>query len=60
MLNKPYSKIKDGFKIEVNSLEEVTKLIIKYKQLFIDYEVIKGKMDDVFLNATGYEFEVKQ
>ena len=60
MLNKPYSKIKDGFKIEVNSLEEVTKLIIKYKQLFIDYEVIKGKMDDVFLNATGYELEVKQ
>ena len=49
MLNKPYSKIKDGFKIEVDSLEEVTKLIIKYKQLFIDYEVIKGKMDDVFL-----------
>lgn len=60
MLNKPYSKIKDGFKIEVDSLEEVTKLIIKYKQLFIDYEVIKGKMDDVFLNATGYELEVKQ
>ena len=59
-MNKPYSKIKDGFKIEVNSLEEVTKLIIKYKQLFIDYEVIKGKMDDVFLNATGYELEVKQ
>lgn len=60
MLNKPYSKIKDGFKIEVDSLEEVTKLIIKYKQLFIDYEVIKGKMDDVFLNATGYELEVRQ
>lgn len=60
MLNKPYSKIKDGFKIEVDSLEEVTKLIIKYKQLFIDYEVIKGKMDDVFLNATGYELEMKQ
>ena len=60
MLNKPYSKIKEGFKIEVDSLKEVTELIIKYRQLFIDYEVIKGKMDDVFLNATGYELEVKQ
>lgn len=60
MLNKPYSKIKEGFKIEVDSLKEVTELIIKYGQLFMDYEVIKGKMDDVFLNAAGYELEVKQ
>lgn len=58
-LNKPYTKIRDGYKIEVNNLEEATELITKYKNLFKDYEVIKGKMDDVFLNATGYELEVE-
>ena len=58
-LNKEYKKIRDGFKIEVNSLEEATELILKNKKLFKDYEVIKGKMDDVFLNATGYNLEVE-
>ena len=58
-LNKPYTKIRDGFKIEINTLEEATELIIKNKSLFKDYEVVKGKMDDVFLNATGYDLEVE-
>lgn len=58
-LNLPYTKIKDGFKIEVKSLEDATNLIIKNKEIFKDYEVIKGKMDDVFLNATGYDLEVE-
>lgn len=58
-LNKPYTKIRDGFKIEIKTLEEATDLIIKHKQLFKDYEVVKGKMDDVFLNATGYDLEVE-
>ena len=58
-LNKPYEKIRDGFKIEIETLEEATELIIKNKNLFKDYEVIKGKMDDVFLNATGYDLEVE-
>lgn len=58
-MNIPYKKIRDGFKIEVKSLNEATKLIIKYKNLFKDYEVVKGKMDDVFLNATGYDLEVE-
>ena len=58
-LNLPYTKIKDGFKIEVKSLEDATNLIIKNKEIFKDYEIIKGKMDDVFLNATGYDLEVE-
>lgn len=58
-LNLPYTKIKDGFKIEVKSLEDATNLISKNKEIFKDYEVIKGKMDDVFLNATGYDLEVE-
>lgn len=56
-LDKSYKKIRDGFKIIVKDLKEATDLIIKNKELFKDYEVIKGKMDDVFLNATGYELE---
>ena len=33
-LNKPYTKIRDGFKIEIKTLEEATELIIKNKSLF--------------------------
>lgn len=56
-LNLPYKKIRNGYKIEVENTSKVTELIIKNKELFNDYEVIKGRMDDVFLNATGYELE---
>lgn len=58
-LNKPYIRIRDGFKIEIKTLEEATELIIKNRNLFKDYEIVKGKMDDVFLNATGYDLEVE-
>ena len=30
-----------------------TKLITENPQLFTDYEIVKGKMDDVFLAVTG-------
>ena len=30
-----------------------TELIMKYPEIFRDYEVTKGKMDDVFLAVTG-------
>jgi hypothetical protein len=33
--------------------------IIKIDNLNKSYEVVKGKMDDVFLNATGYDLEVE-
>ena len=58
-LNKPYIRIRDGFKIEIKTLEEATELIIKNRNLYKDYEIVKGKMDDVFLNATGYDLEVE-
>lgn len=53
----PYTKIKDGFKLEIENTSLATDLIIKNKEVFKDYEIIKGKMDDVFLNATGNELE---
>ena len=56
-LTLPYTKIRDGFKIEIENTGLATNLIIKNKELFKDYEIIKGKMDDVFLNATGNKLE---
>ena len=52
-LGLKYEVIPNGYRIEVKDTEEATKLITTYPNLFKDYEVIKGKMDDVFLNATG-------
>ncbi|MDE6401139.1 MAG: ABC transporter, partial [Clostridiales bacterium] len=52
-LGKPLQKIANGYRIEVKNTAEATELIKKYPQLFTDYEVSKGKMDDVFLAATG-------
>ncbi len=52
-LGKPISEIPGGCRIEVKDTAEATKLITAYPELFVDYEVSKGKMDDVFLAATG-------
>ena len=43
----------DSFKILVPNTSAATELIVKYPEIFKDYEIIKGKMDDVFLAATG-------
>lgn len=52
-LGLKYEVIKDAYRIYVSSTEEATKLIIKYPHIFVDYEITKGKMDDVFLAVTG-------
>ena len=52
-LGLPYITIPNGYKIEVNDTLEATNLIVNNRELFVDYELIKGKMDDVFLNITG-------
>lgn len=52
-LGKPMTKIPDGYRIEVKDTAEATELIVAHPELFTDYEVEKGKMDDVFLAATG-------
>ena len=55
LLGLPFNEIPNGYRIEVANTYEATKLIINNPNLFKDYEVIKGKMDDVFLNATGIQ-----
>ena len=48
-----YVPIRDAFRISVSNTAEATQLIIKNPELFLDYEITKGKMDDVFLAVTG-------
>ena len=52
-----YELIKDAFKIQIQNTEKATELITKYPSVFKDYEITKGKMDDVFLSATGKKLE---
>ena len=52
-LGLPYERIKDAYRIAVKDTAQATELITSNKSLFCDYEVIKGKMDDVFLAVTG-------
>ena len=53
----PVTKIKNGYKIKVPNTEVATELVTKYPDKFKDYEITKGKMDDVFLAVTGYSLE---
>ncbi len=46
-------KIRDAYRISVSSTSEATELICRYPKVFSDYEITKGKMDDVFLAVTG-------
>ena len=52
-LGKPYEAAADGFRIALKDTAEATELILKHPEIFVDYEIVKGKMDDVFLSATG-------
>ncbi len=52
-LGLPYTKIRDAYKIKVSNTKEVTDLIVKNPDVFTDYEVTKGKIDDVFIEVTG-------
>lgn len=53
----PYEPIRDGVQIMVDNTQQATKLILEHPALFKDYEITKGKMDDVFLAATGKKLE---
>ena len=52
-LGKPYEVTAEGFRVALSDTKEATDLILKYPEVFVDYEIVKGKMDDVFLAATG-------
>ncbi len=52
-LSLPFETIGDGARISVKDTAEATRLILSHPDIFRDYEVTKGKMDDVFLAVTG-------
>ena len=52
-LGAEYESIRDAFRVSVPDTAAATKLIITYPDIFTDYEITKGKMDDVFLAVTG-------
>ena len=52
-LGVPYETIRDAYRVSVPNTAAATELILKYPDIFRDYEITKGKMDDVFLAVTG-------
>ena len=48
-----YEKIRDAYRVSVPDTAAATALILKYPEVFTDYEITKGKMDEVFLSVTG-------
>ncbi len=56
-LGLEYEKLRDAYRIMVPDTGKATEMIIKHPELFLDYEIVKGKMDDVFLNVTGKKLE---
>ena len=56
-LGCPYEAIPDAFRVSVPDPAAATALILRHPSLFRDYELTKGKMDDVFLAVTGKKLE---
>lgn len=52
-LHMEYKKIRDGYQIKIPNTMEATNLIVKHQEIFRDYEIVKGGMDEVFLAVTG-------
>ena len=52
-LGVKYEVLRDGVRLSVPNTAKATELIVANPALFCDYEITKGKMDDVFLAVTG-------
>lgn len=52
-LGADYVPLRDGFRVSVPNTAAATEMILHHPELFRDYEITKGKMDDVFLAVTG-------
>lgn len=53
LLSCPYQSVRGGYRIAVQSTDAAAELVVKNRELFHDFEITKGKMDDVFLAVTG-------
>ena len=52
-LGFPYEVIRDAYRIAILDTKTASDLIIEHQDIFNDFEITKGKMDDVFLQVTG-------
>ncbi len=57
LLRRPYQSVNGGYRIAVKDTDEAAELIVKNRELFRDFEITKGKMDDVFLAVTGKKLQ---
>ncbi len=56
-LGKPFERIRDAVRVEVPDTGAATEWILRQPELFRDFEITKGKMDDVFLSVTGKKLQ---
>ena len=52
-LGLKYEALRGAYRVSVPNTAAATRLITEYPGLFNDFEITKGKMDDVFLAVTG-------
>lgn len=52
-LGVPYESLHGAYRLAIPDTKTATRLITAHPELFTDYEIVKGKMDDVFLAVTG-------
>lgn len=53
VLGMPCEPLRDAVRVQVPDTAAATRLIVEHPALFTDYELVKGRMDDVFLAVTG-------
>ncbi len=56
-LKLDYEVLPDAIRISVDNTSQAKDLIISHPDIFDDFEITKGKMDDVFLSVTGKKLE---
>ena len=52
-LGHPFERLREAYRVSVPNTADATELILAHPALFRDFEITKGKMDDVFLAVTG-------
>ena len=56
-LGVDYTSIRDAYRLAVPNTAKATQLILQHPEVFTDFEITKGKRDDVFLQVTGKKLE---
>ena len=48
---------RDFLEVEIKGTDQIARYILKHSELFEDFEVLKGNMDNVFLKVTGKDLQ---